>query len=422
MPPTDAILPPEPPRLNGLRAPMGIRGSLVIGAAALLIACAQAPDRPEPSPTGAADGARPADPAPAGTGVDPPDWYAEPYYPARGERILKGYGQGATAAAARMDALGDIGRQLGVTVRSVTEDVSMEWVEAQERVIQEAYHQKTRSEATHHLKDWDVLRSERHAGHHFAQVRLDRRPAAVVAAGRLSRRLPAGTGGVEWAGPDALTRGALVRDMERALRWDGTADRRIRVHLSLVRLDERWHLRVVPEGGDGFHVPLDEPDFHSVFAWSRLDGDALGLSLLPLGEARGYNRLRHGDPFVFEARVPDVDAGYLTVFNVYEDGRVSVLEENAPAAEMVDIPETAIQERGGAFVAQTLVGGAPTQDLYVAVLSMEVLATSEFQRMLENLPPVSGESAYRVHELVQWLARHQDAIQGVDVLSVHVQP
>lgn len=395
---------------------------LLLMLCATILACAQAPSRPALPEPPTVEGERPADESVSAREVEPPEWYVNPFYPPRGDRILKGYGQGETAAAARMDALGDIGRQLGVTVRSVTEDVSMEWVEAQERVIQEAYHQQTRSEATHHLKDWDVVRSERHGGRHFAQVRLDRRPAAVVAAARLARRLPSNVGEVEWAGPEALTEGALVREMERHLRWDRGAERRLEVALALVRLDERWHLRITPDGGDPFHVPLDEPDFHSVFAWSALDGDSLGLALLPLGEARGYNRLRHGDPFVFEARIPDVEAGYLTVFNVYEDGRVSVLEENAPAEATVAIPDSSIQQRGGAFVAQTLLEGEPTQDLYVAVLSSEVLATSEFQRMLENLPPVEGEGAYRVHELVQWLARHQRAIYGVDVLSVHVQP
>lgn len=297
----------------------------------------------------------------------------------------------------------------------------MEFVQNQQSQITEEYTRTIRAEATHHIKDWRVRQSEQTGDRHFVEIVLDRRPAPVVIAEKIRNSLGSAPQAVTWQGPETLINGDLTGAIESNLLSDD--GKTVSVELHLERLDERWYLRVRLEGDESFHVVLDEPDFAKLFGFESGDREeVIQLSLRPLDILRGYNRLRVGDYFVFE--VATRSKGYVTLFNIYEDGRISILDENLPAEKdaSIKIPTDEEQAKGAAFMAFPIEHNHPTQDLYLAVLSTSPLPTSGFQRLLEESPPVEGESSYQIHRLLRWLDEHQSTIKDRDIIAVQVQP
>ena len=159
-----------------------------------------------------------------------------------------------------------------------------------------------------------------------------------------------------------------------------------------------------------------------LFSWPELTEkqQSVNLQLKTLSDDRGYNRLRAGDFFAF--KVEATEEGFATLFNIYQDGRVSVLEDNIEISSSIEIPGPEAQERGEMFGAYLIEKGKPTRDLYMAVLSKRPLLTSNFQKILEANPPVRGEESYQIHRLLNWLKSNEEEIVDLDVISVLVQP
>ncbi len=350
-----------------------------------------------------------------------PDWYINPFYPPQETRIIRGYGRGASPEQARLNALEDISRQLGVTIHSEAQDLTMEFVQEQQQQITEEYTHRVRAEATHHLKDWRLEKSKQVGDQHYAIIILDRRAAPVVVAEKIKNSLRIQPGSVKWIGPRSLINGNIIPKIESTLLRKG--GEQATVELNLQRRDEQWYLVVRPEESEPFHVALDEPDFPRLFGLPVKNANNLvQLSLRPLDILRGYNRLREGDWFIFE--IAAQTEGHITLFNIYEDGRVSILDENLqiqPGSNR-EIPSQKEQAAGEAFMAFPIEHNQPTQDLYLAILSSTPLPTSGFQRLLEESPPLAGETSYQIHRLMEWLDEHQANIQDLDVISVLIQP
>ena len=130
-----------------------------------------------------------------------------------------------------------------------------------------------------------------------------------------------------------------------------------------------------------------------------VESDASRFSLLD----RKGNTLEEGEKFLFQFRAPG--DGYVTLFNVYEDGRVALMEKNLPVKQEEAIvlpPRTSFERSGGdALLATPLEGHRHTRDLYVTVWSEEKVSIVDYVEVDDV--PVSGEPAYTLDTLLELL-------------------
>ncbi|MCG5547533.1 hypothetical protein [Halorhodospira halochloris] len=350
--------------------------------------------------------------------AQPPQWYVDRERPPSESLMRIGYGSAESWELAEAKALEDISRQLGVRVEVAEEDISYMEIQDKQQHVEEQYRREARMEAAHYIKDWEVIKEEDIDGKYFIALRLDQRPSPIVIAEKIAERLDSIPERIVWEGAEWLTEGEFIEGIERQL--SGSNDGSVAVYLELKRLDEQWRMAVEPEGKDIFHIPLDESDIANLLSWpGGSDAEMVELRLKP-DEDRGYNRLQVGDWFVFE--VASEQGGYLSLFNIYEDGRISVLEDNARVDSHIAIPSEEEQEQGHAFRAYPIQAGEITQDYYMAVLSEQRLSTADFQKILDESPPVAGEDAYQLHQLMQWLETQGEHVVDIDVIEVLTQP
>jgi len=114
------------------------------------------------------------------------------------------------------------------------------------------------------------------------------------------------------------------------------------------------------------------------------------------------NQLRDGDEFHLSLRLQE--SGYISLFDVYEDGTVSVLLPNLKVQKnkLINIPD---KDDESFFVASLMKQGKPTFDLYVTIYSKNKIDISRFQQVNEDL--TTGESNKKFDELVGMLNQHE---------------
>ena len=90
------------------------------------------------------------------------------------------------------------------------------------------------------------------------------------------------------------------------------------------------------------------------------------------------------------------DDGYITLFDIYENGRVTLLQKSIKLISKMTIPS---QESKNMFEAGLLESGTQTHDLYVAFFTKEPLDVSRFEYATEEL--ASNEDSYKFDELIE---------------------
>ena len=230
--------------------------------------------------------------------------------PASSGAIYVGYGEGVNRFEAVTKAIADISLQLGSKVWAVSENRIVETDETVSRWRSQEVRLKTasreiRGKIIHH----GVTR-----GTHCVAMEVDMRPDAEILAEAIRRKyaavFPVRT--LNWKGPDLLTKSFLICELERLLvsRSGGT----LTLPVSLSRKSGTW---VVSVGG----CVKVAPDLADILDFSAVATPELSIALQgengnPLG-----CRLRKGDVFRFSCVGPE-KTGYLTLFNLYADGRV----------------------------------------------------------------------------------------------------
>lgn len=148
----------------------------------------------------------------------------------------------------------------------------------------------------------------------------------------------------------------------------------------------------------------------------------LTLSLKPHNAPLGANRLREGDLFALALKSTD-PGPHLTTFNIYPDGRVSLLQKSQPLATYQEIPPLAQRNaEGGIFDAHLVTLGVPVQDIFVVVATTERLDTSPFTILKTDRGPLTGEYSYQLHEFMTWLDKQRDILREIAMLHVQTMP
>lgn len=94
-------------------------------------------------------------------------------------------------------------------------------------------------------------------------------------------------------------------------------------------------------------------------------------------------------------------AGFFSIFNIYADGRVSVIAANQPMAEAGKIdPDPSGRQ---VLQASTLEPGSSSVDIYLLVVSPSMQEMSSFSALKEDGRTVTGDDSFSTHVLARWL-------------------
>lgn len=355
--------------------------------------------------------ATPASTAAASDTAGAPEWYGTLRM---GHRlILVGYGQGPNLKEAKANALNDIAQQIETRIQSETD---IRTASGATGASTEAT-QSVRTYTSQRLEAAKRIRNEQTSdGQFFVAYSVDLRPKVEVIAAVLRQqwggdKLPSK---IDWRGHQVIVSSDMISDLNRRLtQRDFPAPVR-RIDASLRRSQGQW-LLVLND-----HIErIGLSDLASLLNWSER-GDGLSLGMKPLGKSRGRNRLQAGDLFIFniEAKKP---GGYVTIFNLYPDGRVAVIEDSRQLTTALEVPSRKQQQEGQALEAYTAEPGRVAQDIYLAIHSPRALDTTRFQAIVgDNAEPVKGEGAYQLDRFLRWLDRQE--VLAMSVLRVEVRP
>ena len=155
---------------------------------------------------------------------------------------------------------------------------------------------------------------------------------------------------------------------------------------SLQHLNKRWYLHY-----KSILFPLSTQKFDAFF----IDMPSAKVEL-----KSSQSTLVEGDGFNLYLKSHEV--GYLTLFNVYEDGRVGVLFENRAVKEGESFLFPS-QESKQEFVATLMTPTKATKDLYIAVLSRGRQELSAFEQQ-ESM--IIGEQEFRFNEVIALCRDH----------------
>ncbi|TWI72444.1 LPP20 lipoprotein [Desulfobotulus alkaliphilus] len=317
-----------------------------------------------------------------------PQWYQT----LRSEKnILRGVGEGPSQAEADAMALSAISREMQVQVSS----------EIRTRTTQQGDSVSRRVAAEVHLKAGRQMQRARRTQHavlqgvHYVAMEVDIRPDADILAGRM-RKIWASEGlampaHLRFDGTKALTSGPLARRLKSLLSSPHGEGERV-LPLSLERKDGLWIISLCRES-------LALAEVKGLFDFSVYASGKSRLFMESPSGKRLPNRLRHGEQVVF--RMDDLpSSGWFSLFNLYPDGRVSVMEDNLAAGPgSLRVPEQAWDFFTNAILEQ----GVAQLDTYIAVFTREPLELVRFRHLGDVEGLVSGEGSYGAHRLAAFL-------------------
>ncbi|MFB6355361.1 MAG: hypothetical protein ABEJ65_02465, partial [bacterium] len=200
-------------------------------------------------------------------------------------------------------------------------------------------------------------RAENIHGSYYVSMTLDQRKPVIILSEQVREKWGSLPADIKWNGPKYLYRGKLIQNLEKLITSSSGQSTRT-VNLELIRKNHKWYLKV-----NEFSVLIAQPHFVKLLEWEDR-GKLVNTSMIALSTDRGRHRLLAGDRFLLEVTTPDT-TGYFTVFNIYQDGRVSVLKDSTKFKDdHMRIPEQS-EDKKPSFVAYPIEPGKKTVDIYL---------------------------------------------------------
>lgn len=295
--------------------------------------------------------------------ADTPAWFAS--FKQGGENEIIGYGEGVTLDEAKANAKSDIAKTIRTHINSSFKE--------QTSVNNTTVHHKAQSNITETsnltLTDTQLINSEQNNGRFYVALRYDNLPLHIKLANR---------GGKSLCGKSHpyLAQTSIVSSLSSELNCSTTVD--------ITRENNGWYL-----GAGAHRVLLNEPDFHKLMIETSNAAVHIKTTKNPVHEDESYALQFYGLP----------SSGFLSLFDVYEDGRVVLMESNINLSRISkkvfqypDDLRNDIELSGG------LLGGEETMDMHVALVSNEPLKLSSFIPM--GLSEEKGSRAYAFDHLL----------------------
>lgn len=320
--------------------------------------------------------------------------------------IKTGYGSGRTVAEAKQRALYDIAKQIEVAIDG-TETAT---TNKQDDQVTTGFSQNVKARASQILTSVETACSDTNdptGSYHFA-LRYDQRPLVDIYAQALSEQFwQQRPGRIEWQGPKLITQSTFIKQLEQRLVQTGNPQS-IRLTVQLFRKNAQWKLII-----NDIVRTLQTEHYTQLINWQSLHAGSLQVQLQnEYGQALAPH-LRDGDDFYF--KITNRQTGYLTVFDIYEDGRVTKLRENITIKSKLKLPE-----HKGAFSAGLLIPGQSTRDQYVFLLTDQPINATAFHQLQLEKSSTAETSNYSLNIFLSWLDKQP--IVAADTLLVETVP
>lgn len=332
----------------------------------------------------------------------PPKWYTTIH--AKTGRII-GFGQSHSRDQAKSQALADISSQLDVQVKSQIKSS----VAVVDNGVTRAESTKYELSATQRLQNTRVVTEEASSGITYIALEFDARPTEQITADQLLAEW-AGQRPAEiiWKGHRWLANSDFVSKLHQQLvSSNGLGTRE--VHIALTRRNDRWQI-----GFDNAVVPIENSDLMRLLGIQTAD-PSFRLGVFELRTAQARTRLKVGDAFFLKFDVSK-PGDYFTLFNLYHDGRLAVIQDSQKTEHEQSFPSGENRKKGFALSAQTVMPKEPSVDVYLAVMSSNPLDTSAFESVSDR----QVGNAYHLDILLDLLERK--IITDVAATRINIRP
>ncbi len=318
--------------------------------------------------------------------------------------FVRGFGQGDSFRTAKSDALRDIAETVSVRLQGKTETSTRLRNDQASREFSEEISMETSASFSDAEQICALQRPS--DGRWFAVFEVDTRSPIQ----RFGVKLAAKAGyptTVELQGDRHFLYSQLADQLRSVLRGQARQQKQTVLPIQLERQHGGWYLLALGE-----QVRLrDSQILDAIYIKSS---PRVLLSLASHGKTESdLVQLVAGEEFHLDIHVSE--SGYLSLFNVYGDGRVANLALNQPAGAQASLR---IPGEGQLLQAGLLQEGEPAEDLYVAVLTQAAITPAGIQQLRENAGLVSGESSFSLHSLLKLLDTEEAELASLRVTTL----
>jgi hypothetical protein len=314
---------------------------------------------------------------------------------------VRGFGEGESFRAAKLSALQDIAERINVSISGTTQTrTSLESGEAERAFLEEVS-----AQSSVNLSNATELcaKQRREDGLWFVVFEADTRNPIQ----QFGVRLASVIGHVSdfaLTGNQFFLESEIADQLRSVLQGQARRPGRASIDLRLERQHGGWYLAAMGE-----QVRLRPGQVLDIFHINS--SPRLLMSLARHGQAdEDLAQLVAGEEFTLTLHASE--PGYISVFNVYGDGRVAnmTLNRQVSAGEPLTLPD-----EGQVFNAALLEKGKAAEDVYIAMHTRAPVRETQIQQLRENAGLVSGENSYSLHTLLRTFEQ-----TGPDLASLRV--
>ena len=327
-----------------------------------------------------------------------PSWFLS--LPTQNGRVV-GYGKGDSYQSAKHEALADLAEQREALVNS---EIALLRKSNPDDSTSTSSVRTIQVQSEKRLTGAKTLQQEELNGLYYIALQLDLRPTPQIIADALKKSLNITSDTrIDWQGSPYLTQGALIQDIHARLNLSESASVLQTIHVSLDRNNDGWFISL----NDIVH-PLDELD--NLLNWKIHTQQGYGLTL----KASAEPRIKSGSAFQLQIKQP-TEERYLSLFNLYSDGRLSVALDNQPSDQTRLFPDDAA---GIELAATPLIPNTLDRDLYLALWSAAPLDTTPFIQTQSVI--AERDTAFQLHRLLAWL--EEQSLIAMQPLYIEIHP
>jgi len=319
--------------------------------------------------------------------------------------IMTGYGSGKSLDEANVSAMEQLARSISSTVTASTRARRS----MNNEVVSSSFFQTADIRSKVNLKNAMMTCIDRNdpAGTLHVLVEVDVRSPETQIAEALRKKYPDSVS-LKFTGNRYITSSQALSKVKHGLPIPRARSRQIEIPVSLYRQSATWYVQV----GDAVYA-LNEGQL-----WNFVN---LEMFALPKGDGfsadayrgdnwrRDISNLNAGD--YFRLRLNTASPGYVTVFNLYDDGRVALLEKNLQISGELMLPQS------GVYQTATLDENEATTDRYLAICMKDPVDMLFTQKLTRDAGVVAGEGSFQLDYLLENLSTLKDA----EIMSLSIR-
>jgi hypothetical protein len=305
--------------------------------------------------------------------------------------MLLGYGNGKSVGEAKQQALYDIANQIEVNVSGE----SRRSTQKNNHGVKSQFSQQIKTRASSLLTSVDIACSDTNdpsGQYHFA-LRYDQRELADIFTDKLIESFWQGKPSkIEWQGPSVIVNSDFIKQINKHL-IDKESSHQLSIQIKLFRKDNAWYLAL-----NNVIKRIQGNNFTQLLNWGSLTTADINVSLQnEFGKAISPQMLE-GDEF--RLLINAKQSGYISVFDIYEDGRVVKIRDNMAFNKTLTLPE-----HQGSFSAGLLVPNQSTRDQYVFLITKDKLDSKAFRQLMVEEDSNQEQKNYTLNLFLFWLDR-----------------